>query len=397
MSDKQLVYIDQAGNQQVVDFGLHTYRDAADAGQSVPEYLASRFPTNADKHGTVFEQLLEQAGVFVKGDKASGINSSSLNSVIGRQAGTGAITINGTPASRILFPAAVLASVENRLQQGVDGVGASADAFDKMVAVDDSINSDRFERPVLDFGDVEKSRSAPVSQLSLPPSILNLKVSEVARTVPTWAIGVEISEQALRAWNLDLLSLVVARQAAVERNERAENCVLTLLNGDPDASQGSLSSIPNKVVTAVSLDASATTGLTQQAWVGWLSRNPTKRVITTIITDLQGAMTIEKRAGRPQSSDNVNGVTQRLDTKFRVLNAQWPTEVEVYITNNPAWPAKTIVGFDKRFGIHRVRSLTAAYQGVEEFVLKRSTAMRIDSGELVYRLFDDAFEVLTYS
>jgi len=395
MSD--LIYIDAAGDKKPLEFNLETYRKAADAGLSVPQYLATHFPTNADKYGSPFEQALEQAGVFVKGDKGTGIHSSKLEDVLGRSAASNAITIQGTPASRIMFPAAILSAIENRLQAGVEGDNSTPIAFDKMVAFDDSVNGDRFERPVLDLTGPEQARSKPTAQLAMPPVMMGISVSDVSRTIPSWAIGVEISEQAQRAWSLDLLSLVVARQAAVERRERAEGYVMALLNGDADSKMEPLSSIAGKVVNAAAIDDAAASGLTQKAWLGWLSRNPTKRVISTIITDLEGAMAIENRVGRPSSNDNLNGVTQRLDTKFNVLNAQWPTQVDIYITNNPAWPAKTIVGFDKRYGIHRVKSLTAAYQAVEQFVLKRSTAMRIDNGELVYRLFDEAFEVLTYN
>lgn len=312
-----------------------------------------------------------------------------------RQAG--AVTRDGTPLSRLLAPAVVLGAVENRLRAGVEGMTATAEAFDKMVAVDDSINSDRFERPVLNFSDVEKARSAPVAQLAMPGTMMTLSVSDKAYRIPSWGIGIEISDQAARAVNLDLLSLTVARQTQVERNARAEDYVLALLNGDSDIGDAALSSISGKVVTAASLDAAATTGVSHKAWVSWLSRNPTKRVIDTVITDLEGAMAIEQRAGRPTSTDNINGVSQRFNTTFNVLNAQWPSQVNLYITNNPAWPAKTILGLDSRYGIHRVRSLTASYQAVEQFVLKRSTAMRMDDGELVYRLFDEAFEVLTYA
>ena len=394
----ELVYIDAAGDKQPLEFNLDTYKKAADAGVSVPQYLATNFPTNADKYGSAFEQALEQTGVFVKGDKETGIHSSKLEDVLGnRSASSNAITIQGTPASRIMFPAAILSAIENRLQAGVEGENSTPNAFDKMVAFDESVNGDRFERPVLDLTGPEQARSKPTAQLAMPPVMMGISVSDVSRTIPSWAIGVEISEQAQRAWSLDLLSLVVARQAAVERMERAENYVMSLLYGDADSKMDPLSSIAGKVVNASAIDPDAATGLTQKAWLGWLSRNPTKRVISTIITDLNGAMAIENRVGRPTSNDNINGVTQRLDTKFNVLNAQWPTQVDIYITNNPAWPAKTIVGFDKRYGIHRVKSLTAAYQAVEQFVLKRSTAMRIDNGELVYRLFDEAFEVLTYN
>ena len=393
----ELVYIDAAGDKQALEFNLETYRKAADAGLSVPQYLATHFPTNADKYGSTFEQALEQAGVFVKGDKGTGIHSSKLEDVLGRSAASGAITIDGHPAPRILFPAAILSAIENRLQAGVEDDNSTPNAFDKMVAFDESVDGDRFVRPVFDFSQAESARSMPTAQLAMPPVVLGVSASTVARTIPSWAIGVEISEQAQRAWSLDLLSLVVSKQAMKERAERAENYVLSLLNGDPDIQTAPLSAIAGKVMSAHSIDASATSGLTQKAWLGWLSRNQTTRKISTIITDLEGAMAIENRVGRPTSNDNLNGVTQRLDTKFNVLNAMWPTQVDIYITNNPAWPAKTVVGFDKRFGIHRVKSLTASYQAVEQFVLKRSTAMRIDNGELAYRLYDDAFEVLTYN
>ena len=339
---------------------------------------------------------MEQAGMFVYGDSDAGINSTSLADVLNpRQAN--AITRDGAPLSRLLAPAVILGAVENRLRAGVQGMTATAEAFDKMIAMDDSINADRFERPVLDFSDVEKSRSAPVAQLAMPPVMMTLKVSDKSYRIPSWGIGLEISDQAARAVNLDLVSLTVARQAAVERNARAEDYVLALLNGDADIGDGPLSGIAGKVVPAASLDATATTGLTQKAWVSWLSRNSTKRVVDTVITDLAGAMAIEGRVGRPTAADNINGVSQRFNTTFNVLNNQWPAQVDLYITNNPAWPAGTILGLDSRYAIHRVRSLTAAYEAVEKFVLKRSTALRIDDGELVYRLFDEAYEVLTYA
>lgn len=394
MSD--LVYVDAQGKNQALDLSIETYREASEAGMSLPQYLATKYPTNSEKYGSVMEQAMEQAGLFVYGDADSGVRSTVLSDMLSpRQAG--AVTRDGTPLSRLLAPAVVLGAVENRLRAGVEGMTATAEAFDKMVAVDDSINSDRFERPVLNFSDVEKARSAPVAQMAMPGTMMTLSVSDKAYRIPSWGIGIEISDQAARAVNLDLLSLTVARQTQVERNARAEDYVLALLNGDSDIGDAALSSIAGKVVTAASLDAAATTGVSHKAWVSWLSRNPTKRVVDTVITDLEGAMAIEQRAGRPTSTDNINGVSQRFNTTFNVLNAQWPSQVNLYITNNPAWPAKTILGLDSRYGIHRVRSLTASYQAVEQFVLKRSTAMRMDDGELVYRLFDEAFEVLTYA
>lgn len=393
---KELVYKDAQGNPQALDLSVQTYREAANVGLTLPEFLAAKYPTNAEKQGSVFEQALEQTGVFVYGSKEDGINATRLHDLMSPREAN-AVTRDGTPVSRLLAPAIVLGALENRLRAGVEGMSATAEAFDKMVAFDDSINGDRWERLRIDFSNAEKNKPMPVAQLAMPPVMMLITTSEQSRRIPSWGLGVEISDQAQKAMTIDLLALTLERQAIVQRNQRAEDYVLGLLNGDIDTGDVPLSSISGKVVTAASLDAAAASVMTQKAWVSWLSRNPTVRRIDTVITNLAGAMAIEGRAGRPTSSDNINGVTQRFNTTFNVLNNQWPSEVKLYITNNPEWPANTIVGFDSRFGIHRVRSLTAQYEATEQFVLKRSTAMRFDDGEVVYRLFDEAFEVLTYA
>jgi hypothetical protein len=298
------------------------------------------------------------------------------------------------PASRILFPATILGVIENKLAVDLD---SDANAFDGAIAQDDTIATDKFERPVLNFSGAEAGRSAPVAQLAKPQTMLSITASDKSMRIPTWGIGMEISEQALASTPIDLVGLAMARQAAVERNERAHNFILSLLNGDTDLSMVALSAIGGKVVTAVSLDGTATTGISHKAWIKWLGTNSKKRKITHVFTDVEGMLAIELRAGRPSSTDNIQGVTQRTNTTFSVANPKWETNVQVILVDNPAWPAGTVMGLDARYGIHRVSSLSAQYSAVEEFALRRATALRVDSGEMVYRLFDEAFEVLTYA
>lgn len=387
-----MIYIDAKGDKLPVNLDVSMYRSAADAGQSLPQFLATEYPTNAEKHGSVFNQMMEQAGIFVRPNAEIGLRASTMDEILSPK-GAAAVTKDGIPASRILFPAAILSVIENKLLPDLESDPA---AFDAMVAVDDSIAGDRFERPVLDFSAPTGARSGPVSQLALPPTMLTITASDISKRVPTWGIGMEISEQALRSTTLDLVGLAMSRQASVERNERTNGYLLAMLNGDVDTGDVALSSITGKVVTATSLDATVTGAgnLSHKAWIFWLSRNANKRKITHVVTDLAGAWSIENRTGRPTYSDNLTGVT-RINTPFTVVNPKWPSEVQVFITTNPAWPANTIVGMDNRYSFHRVKSLSAEYSAIEQFVLRRSTSMRVDSGELVYRLFDEAFEVLS--
>jgi hypothetical protein len=388
-----LVYIDAKGDKQAVDLSVTLYKDAADAGQSLPQLLANKYPTNAEKHGSTYEQLMEQCGVFVKGNREFGIRASTMQEVLAPKEAN-LITREGIPASRILFPATILGIIENKLS--VD-LTSDADAFESMIAQSDSIATDKFERPVLNFSEAEKGRAMPVAQLAKPQSMLSITASDKSMRIPTWGISMEISEQAQSSTPIDLVGLAMARQAAVERNERAHNFILSLLNGDVDLGMSALSSIGGKVVAASVLDGAATTGITHKAWIKWLGTNSKKRKITHVVTDVEGMLAIELRAGRPNYSDNIQGVTQRTNTTFNVANPKWESNVTVVLIENAAWPAGTIMGIDSRYGVHKVSSLMAQYSAIEEFALRRATVLRVDSGEMAYRLFDEAFEVLTYT
>lgn len=315
-----------------------------------------------------------------------------MQSIINPQAG-GVVTKDSVPTTRLIFPAAILQAIEDKL---VANLSITADAFDKMVAIDDAISNDRYIRPVLNFSKPEAARSQGIAQLAAPASMLSITASEMARTIPTYSLGMEVSDQALKNVTLDLTALALARQAAVERNDRTQQYVLQLLNGDADMGSAALSSIAGKVQKASSYDSSITTSgaLTQKAWMGYLFNNGTRRTITHIVTDLAGALAIEGRSGKPViTQDNPN--SPRIDTLQTVVNPLWPDNVKVFISLDPNWPANTIMGFDVNYAIHRVTSLTAAYQAIEQFVLRRSTALRFDFGVIVERLFDDAYDVLS--
>lgn len=388
-------FIDAQGSTQQLSLDVTMYRLAADNGMTLEQWLNTQYPTDAEKHGSTFNQVLASEGIFVRPSREFGIRPSTMKDILdGRtRVEAGVVVKEAVPASRILFPAVIMSAIENKL---VADLALNANALDQMIAVDDSINGDRYERPVLNFSKPEAGRSKPIAQLAEPASMLTITVSDVTKKIPTFGIGMEISDQAIQAASLDLVSLAVARQAAVERNERALGYLLALWNGDADNGQGSLSSISSKVVTAQSFDAAivAAGSLTQKAWMKWLFRNSTRRTITNIVTDIDTALLIEGRTGKPTVQSD-NPTSARIDTLQSVMNPAWPASVNVFINSDANWPANTIMGLDKRYAIHRVKSLTASYEAVEAYVLRRSKAMRMDFGEIVYRLFDDAYEGLT--
>lgn len=391
-------YIDDNGATQQINLDVSLYREASNNNMNVEQYINFKFPATA--HGNTFDQLLASEGIFVRGNRDIGLRASTMDEVLnGRpRMEAGVIVKDAVPASRILFPAAILTAIEDKL---VNDLSMTPNAFDTMVAVDDTISSNRWERPILNFSKPEAARTQAIAQLSLPNTMLSITAADVSRAIPTRSVGLEISDQAMMGTTLDLVTLALARQRGVERNERANEFILSLLQGDKDFQIAALSTIAGKIKRAKDFDSSiATDGtLTHKAWLKFLFNNATKRTITHVITDLDGALAIDARAGKPtnavQASNGSQTVEPAFNAELTVANPLWPTNVKVFITTDPNWPANTILGLDARYGVHRVTSTWASYEAVEQFVLKRSTAMRFDSGEVVERLFDDAFDVLT--
>lgn len=390
-------FLDAQGNPQQVELHVSMYREAAESGMSLQHFINAKYPTDTAKYGSAFQQMMASEGIFVKPNRELGIRASTMDEILnGPKMGAGSSVVkDGVPASRILFPAVFLLAIEDKL---IANLTMTADAFDNMLASDEAIANDRYEQPLINFDKPSAGFSQGVAQLAQPSSMLTITAKDVAYRIPTFSLGMEISDQALKAATIDIVALSLARQAAVQRNIRAQGYMLALLNGDPDnklgAGDGSLASL-GLVDTSTSFDAAATGGvLTQKAWMKYLIKNGTKRTITHVVTDIDSAMKIEGRTGKPTVFTD-DAQSPRIDTQFILMNPTWAKNPQIFLTQDPAWPAGTLMGLDKSWAIRRVRNINADYQAIEAMVMRRSQQMRFDFGEHVNRLYDDAFGCMT--
>ena len=387
-------FIDNTGATHEVALDAGIYRKASDAGLSVEALINQSYPTKAEGP-TAFEQLCASEGMFIGRNEKFGIRPATMDAILnGRgRVEAGTIVKDAVPASRILFPMFQMAAVEDKLRNSDYGI---LGLFNSAAAVVDTINNDRFERPVLNFSKPEGARSKAIAQLAEPASMLSITVSDKSYRVTGTSIGLEISDQALQSTSLDLVTMAMTRQAEVEMQEKVEGYMLNFLNGDVDLDMGALSTVSGAVSTAVSLDAAATTGITQTAWVKWLFNNSRKRKITHIICNLDTALAIQNRTGRPTVQGD-NATSKRIDTLESVINPMWPDQVKILITMDPNFPVKTVLGFDQSYGYHVVNSSVLNYSAAEAYAVRRSTKYRVDQGLIAYRLFDEAWSCLTFS
>jgi len=386
---------DARGDRHEIKVSLDMYRQSAEAGQSLRQLVNSNHRTNAERDGTAFEQLCAGEGIRLRGDIATGQRASTIRE-LAEGSGSGmisaAVTKEAVPASRILFPAAVMGLVEDRLAVDISQTDA---VFNSLVAYEESINGDRVEQPIITYTNAGENKPQTITQLAMPASMIVITASDVSYKIPVFSQGIEVADQAAKNTTIDFVALTLARSFAIQANVRAQGYMLALKDGDVDNNDSSLSAL-GYATTSTALDALATGGvLTQKAWMAWMTQFPEKRVIDVIVTDLATAIKIEQRTGKPIiTQDDPN--SPRIDTNMSVLNPQWAPRVKVFLVQaGSGWPANTIMGIDSRYAIRRIRSLTASFQSTEAFITKRSTISRFDFGEIVNRMFPEAFSVLT--
>lgn len=392
------ITLNTVDGRQEVDVEATVYREAVDAGfTNVRAYLNNQYPVEAGQP-SAFAQACAQTGMIVGRNREYGIAPPTLNVITEgvRMGANGTIVRDANPASRILFPAFIGAMVEDKI---VEDMTSHVGQFNSMVAIHDVINNTKVEWPELNFAKPEAARSKAIAQLSEPTAMGTITVSDKSFKITGWSLGLEISDEAMRAGSaasLDYVALAMQRWMMVEMSERVNGHILALLNGDTDAGYGALSAISGTVVTAQSFDASITEAgkLTQKAWVKWLYSKRRKIVPDWIICDMDTALAIEGRSGR--WTVNQNDITsKRLDVTENVVYPTIPDNVRIFITDDPSWPANTAMAFSSQYAIQKYTSTVLDYSASEAYAMRRSTKFRVDGGDAVRRLHDDAFMVLT--
>lgn len=379
-----------------VPVSLEDYKEAEEKGLSFSQLMNRKYPTDVARHGTAFHQLMASSGLVVSENNMYGLRPPTLKDIFdGKAELNGSIvrpdgSQRNTPAGRLLFPAVLIDLLEDSLRENKESYNT---AFLGMVAQTRSVNSPRYDQVIIDFSKPRAARGAPISQLSEPTRMLTVTTSSVQRSMPTYSLGMEISREALQAATLDLIGLAVREHAIEERSQQLMDDFVGIVNGDVDAGEVGLAAVTN---TAVSYDPAATAGISHIAWVKYLRNGWRKRNITHAVCDIDSYLDIESRANRI-TAQNQTGFDERVNPIPTIL-LSGVGGVNVFTTEGSPFGTRKIVGLDSTKALRRVIYAGAAYNAVEEFVMRKSTAMRMDWAERVESAgYRDAFQVLTYA
>ena len=393
-------FIDKSGNHQHVQVDATVYAAAKAEKKSVPQYLNAMYQKDADmSKGSPFAQLCASEGLIATPkNNVFGLRAPTIAEILdgksGFEAASGTNTQQrGTPygsQSRNLFPAALIAAIESAVD--VDRT-TDTNVFESMVAQKISIGGDTFEQPIINYNipgeqGPNKAKAQRVVQLGSVPTLLQITTADKPRRLPTYGIGIEMSQQAMRSQTLDLLSMTVKRYLEIEKDQRVYNYLSSLYMGDNDMVIGAV-----PTVTTTSFDSAATGGvMTHKAWVKWLTSKRKTRKITHAVCDIDTYLKIENRSGRP----GLSAYDSRLpivEAQARVTNLDFQDVtffiVDAAVDGGPV-PAGEVWGLDARKAITSVSNTEAEYQATESFILRRSEMMVMHWSQEVYRTFGDA-------
>jgi len=386
--------IDSAGLAQEVTLKVEDYQEAFNAGLTLPQHLNNKYPTNSEKYGTAFEQAMASNGMFMKSDRRTGLKPPTISDImsgtaniamgpITRPDGNAAQTLSG----RMLFPAAVLELVESQL---MDDNTAYAGVFNRLIATSTGVDSPRVDQPIINLTAPRAIRSMPISQLSEPAAMVSITLSEKSFRLPTYSIGLEISDEAQKTSTIDLVGIALREQAIGERAAMIDEAIVKLVNGDVDFG---MSALPSTKVTA--FDSAITTAgtISNKAWVKYLRQSWKQLNIDWVITDLDTYLAIEGRSGRPIVTENDG--SGRITSMISLANPGIPDQVNFFIIDTDLLGANTMVGLDSKRAIRKVTYSGAQYSAIEQYVLRKSSALRIDFSEGYFRLIDGAWKKMT--
>jgi hypothetical protein len=392
-------FIDINGQLSEVELGgVKLYKEALTKGVSVRELVNDKYPTRAEDPDA-FKQMCGFANMRFERDPVTGRPAATVDQMLNPEASSGSqVTQPASPDSRILFPAAVLALMEDKLQ---GAQGQVSGTLDSIVGYNQTIATRKFEQPVLSYTGAngpEDSQWHPVSQNAASPLMVSLKSADVSRSVQTKSISMEISQEALQSTPMDFISMSLARFYTIAGYNAWIDNLSYLLSGDPDATVTSFSAGTSALstFTAQSLDSTITAAgtLTHKAYRAYLLKNPLYMQPSHVICSVNSAMQIEDRSGRPTNVQNNS--TDRLDTPMELI---WPSlgnTLKVIALPDGTFPANTFMGLQQNApAIGKVTSLFCEYEAAADIIERRSRVLRIDKGDLYWRVWDDAFSVMT--
>lgn len=375
------------GKEYELKVGLNLYKNAAENKRSVrleARYAAAEqgIPWNAQA-GDVLDQMYASSGMLDSkfgGNSLTVMDLSKVDLADDFRRGDGDARTIG---ARLMFPEFIMETMRaDALRE--DG-GDIISEWNKMVAVTTNVQGQRADQPIIDVSAPSGQNSGRITQLAEPETLVSITTGEKSYRIPTNSIGLFISDEARSATTLDLVRIVMEAQARGERIRRINAMLKAMVDGDEDYGITALSAKKTKDYDS---SLSSTGGMSKLAYLEWLRQEGLSTNINTVLTSTKNAISVDDALLTTKFGDQ-----SKIKAPFAGIDLALPTP-KFNIFSPEVFGSSKLVGFDSRYAIQRFVNVDATYEAIENYVMRRATAFRVDFGELASRLYDDAWSVL---
>ena len=380
---------DRTGAEVDFEVGMDLYRRAADNKRSPrleARYMASEQQVAWDpSKGDLLDQMFVSSGLF---DSKFGGNSPTIGDLSKAQLADGFRRPDGSDTSlgaRLLFPQVIMETLQGDL---LDKDGSDIlNVWNGMVANTQNVKGQRADQPIINADNKPQPRSGRITQLAEPERMISITTGQKAYYIPTNSIGLMISDEARSATTVDIVRIVMANQAREDRIARINEQLKSMVLGDADLG---MSALPTEHAYDYDSTLATNGGISKKAYLKWLQHKANKANLTRCLTDIDTALTLDEAL----LVSNKSVDPAKIQAPFAGVKLSLP-DPTFTLVENTLFGANLIVGLDPRYAINRFVNVDAAYDAIENYVMRKATAFRVDYGEMSTRLFDGAWSVLS--
>lgn len=369
-----------------VEVDVTVYKNAANANMDLRQYMRRVAPDFDASQGDVIDQMMSQAALL-DGRKGYG-PALTMKEMSGMTLADGFRKPDGSDNSlgaRLLYPQVILETLN--AQANTDDGSDILAIWESMIAVSRNIIGTKAEQPIIDTSGPEQSRSRRIAQLAEPATMINITTGQKSFRIPTNSIGLLISDEAMEATTIDLVRVVMEAQARGDKIARVGEMLRSMVLGDVDQDMAPLP------VTPIGTFDSSITGdgvITKKAYIKWLYSKHNRFNLNKVLGDIDNAFLLDEAltptVGGPSGS--------KIDPRWGGLNIAL-AQPDYVPFDTDVFGANLLVAMDTRYAVQRFINVSAAYDAIEEYVMRKATGFRVDYGEMATRLNDDAWSVVS--
>lgn len=345
------------------------YRNAFSEGMNLSSFLEKMDPSDENDTLDAFERQIAKIGIKTRSNRERGIYSDKIERFYA----------SNVPQSSVLFPEFI--NREMRIAKSV------VSPLNGLIAVSTPINSDVYRTIYLDETDLSKYRMKRVTEGSEVPTA-TLATSENAINLKKYGLRLKASYEAIRRMSIDQLRIHLQAVALQTNLDKATAAIDVLINGDGNNNAATS-------MTALSLDSTATAGITYKAWIAFLMKLYPYQCKTIVGNE---AALLEILTMQFPSVDPLMLLAKYADSSTG-MNVQMQNGVftTVNLSLLPSAPDNTLVGLDSGFALEEVTEIGANLTETDKIISSQFNEIVLTEVSAFGKLYAGASKALTFA